>query len=105
MRKRDDEEWLNKRNRRAGEWLAAIEAGRGVEGLVGGALRDVRFKLAQEEDPMVLMVVRASDVNGRKVAFVGAGSVCAALLAWRKLDAGVGLKWREDRPWAPEGDP
>lgn len=102
MRRQDDEEQLNRRNRRAGEWLAAIEFGMGVKGLVEGVLRDVRFKLPTEDDPMVLMVVRAWDASGDKVAFVGAGDVCAALLAWRKLDGGKGLRWREDRPWVPK---
>lgn len=79
--------------------MMALEHGRGLQGLVGGDLIDVRFKMPQEEDPMVLMVVRATDATGRRVAFVGAGSVCGALLAWRKLDAGAGLRWREDKPW------
>ena len=99
MRKQDDEAWLNKRNRRAGEWLAAIEVGRGVTGLTEGTLRDVRFKLPREEDPMVLMIVRADDATGKRVAFVGAGSMVGALLAWRKLDVREGLRWREDKPW------
>lgn len=99
MRAQEDEARLDKRNRRAGEWLAALEVGRGLAGLTDGALWDIRFKLPQEEDPMVLMVVRATDAAGKRVAFMGAGTVVGALLAWRKLDGGAGLKWREDKPW------
>lgn len=103
MRRQDDEERTNKANRRAGEWLEALLDGRGVQGLAEGVLRDVRFKLPQEDDPMVLMIVRATDTTGRRVAFVGAGSVGQALLAWRKLDTGEGLRWREDKPWSGTG--
>lgn len=85
--------------------MEAIGGGRGVQGLQEGVLRDVRFKLPQEDDPMVLMVVRAVDATGKKVAFVGAGDVCGAVLAWRKRDGGAGLRWREDRPWGERGGP
>jgi len=99
VRQAENEERLNKADRRTGEWLRAIGQGRGRAGLEGAELVDIRFKLPREEDPMVLMVVRARVGVEKYVAFVGAGSVGQALLAWRKLDEGKGLKWRVDVPW------
>lgn len=100
MRDADLEAAEAKRQRRVGEWLEAIHEGRGCTGLRGGVLREVRFKMPAVEDPMVLMVVKATDETGDSIAFVGAPTVSAALLAWRKRDGGAGLKWREDVPWS-----
>lgn len=94
-----DEERENRRCRRAGELLASIDDGVEVIGLDRGVLTGFRVRLPTEEEPSVLLLVRASDERGKHIAFVGAYGVVDALLAWRARRTGDGLKWREDVPW------
>lgn len=100
MRDIDQEERLGKLYRRVGEWLAGLSHGMGAGSLPGGEVTSWRFKMATEDDPMTLLIVKATATTGDWIAFVGAPSVCGALLAWRAREAGAGLKWKADRPWA-----
>jgi hypothetical protein len=84
----------------AGEWLDNLDRGRGVSGLESGQIRDIRIRLATEDDPGVLLIVRAFDANGAWVAFVGGLDVVTALLTWRSKDSAKGLKWNVDKPWS-----
>lgn len=103
MRNADLEARAAKAHRRVGEWLEALLLGSGLEGLGDAELTEVRFKMPTEVDPMVLMVVKATDDIGDHIAFVGAPSVEAALLAWRARDGLKGLSWRDDVPWSQRG--
>lgn len=86
-------------HRRVGEWLEALNHGQGASTLAQGVVTSWRIKMGSEEDPMVLLVVKASDEGGDWIAFIGAPSPCRALLAWRAREASGGMKWRVDKPW------
>lgn len=98
-RNADAEARLNAVNRRVGEWLTAVSEGRGCEGVEGGAVTDIRIRLASRENPEVLLIVKAEAAGGRYIGFVGGLDAVQALLTWRAKDAGKGLKWRVDVPW------
>ena len=102
MRSIEGEGAVQKRWARVGEWLDALLAGHGRNPLEGVQLTEIRIRMPTEEDPMVLLIVKAAGATGKSIAFVGAGTPVQALLAWRKRDAGPGLKWREDKPWGEE---
>lgn len=101
MRNGQAEEREARRHRRIGEWVQAVDEGRGVEGLANGSIRWWRIRLPTEAEPMALLVVKAEDEVGEWVAFVGAPSATGALLAWRARDEVAGLRWRVDKAWEP----
>lgn len=99
VRSEEREQRDAKRNRAVGEWMEALEFGRGLEGLADGRLIDIRFRMPTDESPEVLLVVRAGVADKRYVAFIGGLDITQVILAWRKRDRGRGLRWREDTPW------
>lgn len=99
MRSVDREQEWAKRLARVGEWVEAIEDGRGAEGLEGAEVQEVRIKLNTREEGDTLIVVKATDGVRDFVAFVGALTASEALLTWRKRSMTTGLRWREDKPW------
>lgn len=103
MRDIEEEAVQDRRCRRVGEFLDKLGRGMGAEGLANGVLTDIRIRLATEEEPSVLLIVRGWDERGKHIAFVGAFSVIDALLAWRAKREHKGLKWREDVPWSERG--
>lgn len=100
MRDVKAEERENGRLRRIGEFLAQLDEGGSPSGLKRGMIMDFRVRLRSEEEPSVLLIVRAEDGSGKHIAFVGAFSVADVLLAWRAREGAAGLKWREDVPWS-----
>lgn len=99
MRDADVEAGTLRANARIGEFMASLSEGRGVQGLPDGVLTGFRLRLPTEQEPSVLLVIRAESAEGRHIAFVGAFSVFDALLAWRSRCQGAAMKWREDVPW------
>lgn len=100
MRRTEAEERVNRANRRVGEFLQALTSGRGASGVPEGAVTRVTIRMPTLEQPEALLVVKASGESGDVVAFVGGLDLCQAILVWAAKDAGPGLKWREDIPWA-----
>ncbi len=90
---------LATRNRRIGEWLEAVENGRGGQGIEDGVVTRVTIRLPTREDPEALLVVKVTAPDGDHIGFVGGLGVNEALLTWRARDASRGLKWRADVPW------
>lgn len=99
MRDAVDEERLAKANRRVGEWIMAVTQGAGARSIEGGEVTSWRVKMPTEVDPMVLLIVKASGVQGDYIGFIGAPNCSGALLAWKAREAADGMKWRVDRPW------
>lgn len=99
MRDVEQEAAVEKRDRRVGEFLAALGEGVGVGELPGGRIDGFRVRLPTEEDPGTLIIVRASSGSTKVVAFVGAYDLSSATLAWRARSRVGRMKWREDRPW------
>lgn len=90
-------------NERVGEWIWALGQGHGARSLPGGVVSGFRLTLPTEADPMVLLIVKASGEKGQFIAFVGAPTATAALLAWRARERAGGMKWRVDKPWGESG--
>lgn len=103
MRDAREEAVQERRCRRVGEFLDAVGRGLDAVGLKNGTLTDIRIRLASEEEPSVLLIVRGYDEAGKHIAFIGAFSVVDALLAWRAKEGSKGMKWREDVPWSERG--
>lgn len=99
MRDGEAEEVEARRARRVGEFLAIVGTGRAAAPLEGGRVTAWRVRMPTEEEPSVLLVVRAVAGEEGHIAFIGAFSVTDALLAWRARATGSGMKWREDVPW------
>lgn len=89
-----------RRHERVGEFLDAVAAGRGAEGLTEGRVTAIRMRLPSEEDPSTLLIVKVSSEEGDSIAFVGAFSLCDAILAWRARSEKGTMQWRDDVPWA-----
>lgn len=90
---------VEKANARVGEFLAALTAGRGAEGLALGRVTGFRVRLPTVTEPSVLLIIRAESAEGRHIAFVGAFTVRDAVLAWRARSTEASIKWRVDVPW------
>lgn len=99
MRSVDREREWAKRLARVGEWVEALEEGRGAEGLEGAHMQELRIKLNTREEGDTLIIAKATDGVKDYVAFVGALTATEALLTWRKRSMTTGLRWREDQPW------
>lgn len=99
MRDVEEEAGQDRRQARIGEFVEAIERGRGLKGLPGGVVNEVRMLTNKREAGDALLVVKASAGGERWVAFVGARNVGEAMLTWRQKDRGKGLRWRKDKPW------
>lgn len=99
MRDIDQEGRAEKRAARIGAFIEAWGAEAALTGLVEGVLRDVRIRMPTEEDPGVLVIVRAFSAEGDRIVFVGAYNAGDALLAWRARAGAGSLKWRDDVPW------
>lgn len=103
VRDKEAEDRLARADRRAGEWLRALAEGRGVEGLQGGQLVSARIRMPRGDDPSALLVVKATDVEGDWVAFVGGTGPLSLMLKWRADAGSGGLRWRVDVPWGERG--
>lgn len=75
-----------------------------AEGALWGVrLTEVRVKLDADAGTSVLVVAKGVKDSGKVIAFVGANTLEAGLIALKKkLQAGV-LRWREDLPWGEGG--
>lgn len=100
MRDIDKEAQVEKRDRLVGEWLRAVEFGRGVGGLQDGTLTSVRIKMPRGDDPSALLILKGSDEDGDHVAFIGGTSIYTLMLKWRAQDGTGAVRWREDIPWS-----
>lgn len=103
MRKIKSEADAERRAARVGAFLEALGDGLGVTGLEGGGLTSIQIRLPTEADPSVLLVLKATSGEGKRIAFVGALRISGAILAWRAKDAEGSLRWREDLPWSERG--
>lgn len=99
MRKQAIEAAWQKRLVRVGEFLEAIEEGRGTEGLEDARVLEVRILTNQRDAGDTLLVIKAREGDQQYVAFVGARNVGEAILTWRQRAGKKGLKWRPDKPW------
>lgn len=99
MRNASAEERIGKRNRRVGELFDRIDQGWLCKGLENGAITEIRIRAATEEQPEVLLILKATSEQGKHVAFTGGLTTVQALLTWRAKEQTTGLKWREDTPW------
>lgn len=99
MRRVDAEKQLDARNRRIGEFLAAIGQGLGAKGILEGVVTRVTVRFPTESQPEALLVVKVTGSQGDFVGFVGGLDVVQAILVWRAKETAEGLKWREDVPW------
>lgn len=93
------EERLAKTNRRVGELFDGLAQGLVPKGLEKGQVTSVSLRLATEQHPEALCVIKATDAKGKHIAFVGGLDIVQALLTWRARETGPGLKWRDDVPW------
>lgn len=84
---------------RVGEWLEALDEGRGTEGVPAGVLTSIHVRMPTEDNPETLLVVKVEGSEGKVIGFVGAMGLAGAMLAWRAKDRTSGLKWREDLPY------
>lgn len=103
MRNTDLEERTNRANRKVGEFVDALNYGRGAQGLASGVVTGFTVKMPREGAPETLVVVKAENEDGKFVAFTGALTLQQAILIWAAKDRGNGLKWREDVPWSERG--
>lgn len=103
MRDAKKEAALQLRHERIGEFLEAVQEGRGAEGCEGGRVTGIRIRLPTEEDPSALVVVKVATETGSMIGFVGAYRVADAILAWRARCLAGTMKWREDVPWSERG--
>lgn len=83
--------------------IAAIGGGLGLGGLADGVLTGLSVRMPTEMEPGLLLVVRATTPNGKRIAFIGAYNLGDALLAWGKRSRAGRMKWREDLPWQERG--
>lgn len=100
MRDIEAEAAEEKRAVSVGTFILQLTQGGGLGGLAGGVLKGFSVRMPTEEDPAVLLIVKAGSDKGPRVAFVGAYRLGDALLAWRARDRKGRMKWREDKPWS-----
>lgn len=99
MRDAQQEQAVEKTNAKVGEFLAALTRGRGTQGLSEGKITRITIRMPTEDDPGILVVVKASAEGVDHVGFIGGWDVPMAVMAWRARDGKQGLKWRVDKPW------
>lgn len=104
MRSMELERAWEKRVQRLGQWIEAVGQGLGAKELEGAVLTGINIRLPTPDRPETLLVIKAQKGDKRYVAFCGALELSDALLAWRAKEGARGIKWREDRPWAPGGE-
>lgn len=103
MRDAEREQGAERRARKIGDWIGAIEGGLPTAGLEGGKLTGLQVRFPTEEEPSTLLIIKASSEAGKHIAFVGAYNLGDALLAWLARAKGDRVRWREDVPWGQRG--
>lgn len=82
--------------------IEGLGNGWGCKSLHAGTVTSIRILLAGADRTDVLVIVKACVGDQQYVGFVGGPDVTTALLIWRRKEQGVGLAYREDRPWEPK---
>lgn len=88
-----------RRRERIGHVVESLAHGHGLGKLTDGHLTGFTVRMPTEEEPGALLVVRATDNDGKHIAFVGGYRVDDLFLAWEKRSQAGRMKWREDKPW------
>lgn len=100
MRKQELERAWEKRVQAIGEFVEALDNGRGCGGLEEGLITSVQAHLERPDEAGVLLVIKARTGQGKFISFVGGRTLAEAVLTWRQKDMARRMKWREDTPWS-----
>lgn len=100
-RKTEADERFERTLRALGFAVLRLQKANETAGEDGVRVTDLRFKLDADAGTSVLAVVKGVRGQEELVAFTGGPDLETAVLSLGKKVQAGGLRWREDRPWAP----